>query len=168
MVAKFQASDVQQKADVVKSNLTQGQKNPDLIKYGNFFLQITPAISDFFGKGLVLRWRTPHACTDVHIPNTQAIHNISAGRLVGKTRIIKGPVQPITRRISGKHPPCSVGTMGGRGQSHDQNFGIAVTKARHRFPPIMLIGISFCLHQSHVFTMCHQSGTSGAIYYLVV
>ena len=64
--------------------------------------------------------------------------------------------QEFARTITSEHPPCSVGSMSGRGQTQHQHRGIGVAKAGHTAPPIDLVTEGSTLLDGNLFAPSHQ------------
>lgn len=105
------------------------------------------ATSGEFSRGrLVVGRRAMDRRGDVAIDEIQSVIGRDRGRLVCEACLVEGPIEEVSRSISGEHPTGTVGAMRSGGESNNQHLGIDWTKRGDRFAPILPVLVRFPLH----------------------
>lgn len=99
---------------------------------------------------------------NVAIDEIQSVIGRDRGRLVCEACLVEGPIEEVSRSISGEHPTGAVGTMGSGGESNDENLGVDWTKRGHRFAPVLPVLVRFPLRIRDAGAMSSQPGAFAA------
>lgn len=109
------------------------------------------------GKRLVARRRTAHRRRYERVGQHQAVVAGNRFGLVGQARSKHGPIEPVSRTVTGKHAAGAIRSMSSRSKSEHHDACLDVTEAADGFSPILVVPIRGPFRDGNLFTPSHQS-----------
>jgi hypothetical protein len=102
--------------------------------------QIATTVCDLIRQRLIAGWSAMGGGSNQYSSEFKGVATARARGLVSQSRAPQSGEQKISAAVSGKHPSGSVGPMGGRGETYNQEIPICIPEVRNRFPPILFVG----------------------------
>lgn len=88
------------------------------------------------GGGFVGGRCAVHGRGDAHAVQLQAVVRVLGGRLGGEAHVVQRLVEDVPGAVAGEHPAGAVSTVGGGGESHDQQPGVRRPETGYRPGPV--------------------------------
>ena len=138
-------------ADFAESEDCLGLQDFDLA------LEIAAAIENFTRERFILRRSAAACCGDVCVLKLQAILAVNGTGLIRKARFVQGSVEKIAGAVAGEHAPCAIRSVGGGGESENEQLRVRVAESRDRLAPILPLAIGTAFFEGDLFPVFHQT-----------
>jgi hypothetical protein len=118
--------------------------------------EVRPATRKFDGSRFVGRRRAPNSSGNITVRELETVAPMHRLRLIGKSRRVKGSVQPVAAAVTREHSSGPIPPMRCRRQPHDKQARIRIAESRQRSRPIFFIPVAGRRFFSDQFTPAHQ------------
>ena len=106
-----------------------------------FAFQIRAAVAEFFASRLVIRRSAVGRRRYVGARKREAVAARNAGGLGRKAGFEEGPVEKFAGFIAGEHAAGTIGSVGSRSETEDQNAGCGIAERGDGLAPVFVIEI---------------------------
>ena len=87
----------------IESNFSQSDDHADIFEQFELFNEVRPATRKFDGSRFVGRRRAPNSSGNITVRELETVAPMHRLRLIGKSRRVKGSVQPVAATVTREH-----------------------------------------------------------------
>src|SRR5450631_480244 len=147
---------------------SQGNDDAQIFEFFEFACEKGRAVGQFLRQMLVVGRGAADSSGDIEPGEHLAIVASGRGGQQGKAGFVQHRVHKGAGGVSGERPACSIGTVGARRESENEDACVGIAEAGNGLAPVLAVAVSAALLAGYALAIHNQTWTARAGYDLGV
>jgi hypothetical protein len=147
----------------VEGYLSQADDDTNARQSLNLRGQVSCAVANLLGKGLIAGWGATYYSGDPGVPELETVIAGDGARFGRKTQVMKDGIHKVSRSVAGEATTGAIGSVGPGSETEDENSGSWIAKPGNGASPIGLVLVGASLGFSDASAVVAKAGAALAV-----